>query len=247
MRQDQLTGRPTVVDRGRTAAIAMREEPVHTLCDGLVAAMRARTSDLHTLAERSGIVREVLRGTASRQEYALLLRTLLPSYQALEAGLERHRQSPLMADLACPELYRAAAIEADLSVLVEPDWAERLPLLAAGRDYANCVAAASAGDGARLLAHAYTRFLGDLSGGRVMAVRLAASLGPLSGALRFHAFPGIANVNAFKAAYLAALDRAGTLVSEVSLVVDEAAVAFTCNIAVSNAVQVHGRAPEVVG
>ena len=224
----------------------LRDGPATVMRDGLVSAMRARTRDLHTLAERSGIVREVLRGTASRHEYALLLRNLLPSYQALEAGLERHRRSPLLADLARPELYRAAAIEADLSVLAGPAWPGVLPLLAAGRDYADRAAAAGAGDGARLLAHAYTRFLGDLSGGRVMAVRLAASLGPLSGGLRFHAFPGIADVHAFKATYLAALDRTGTLVSEVTQVVDEAAVAFTCNIAVSNAVQAHTRTPEVV-
>ena len=204
---------------------------------GLVMALRQRTRGLHAEAERSGIIRDVLRGAASRYGYALLLRTLLPAYQALEAGLEWHRDSPLLAALARREVYRAATIAADLDLLAGPAWPDTLPLLKSAQHYADRVADAAAGDGARLLAHAYTRFLGDLSGGRVMAARLASSLATLPGALRFNEFPDIADLAAFKSAYLAALDHAGSLVSDQQAIVEEAAYAFSCNIAVSEEVQ----------
>jgi heme oxygenase len=205
--------------------------------DGLVVALRQRTRGLHAAAERSGIIREVLRGTASRYSYALLLRTLLPAYEALEAGLERHRAAGVLAALARREVYRASAIEADLAALVGRDWRQTLPLLASGQRYADRVAAAASGDGAGLLAHAYTRFLGDLSGGRVMAGRLAGILPPLPGGLRFHEFPAIADLAAFKRAYLAALDDAGRRVGDQQAIVEEAAEAFICNIAVSEEVR----------
>jgi heme oxygenase len=80
---------------------------------GLAKALRARTQDLHARVERAGMVRAILTGNASRPGYALLLRNLLPAYLALEAGLERHRAA--LPGLACPDVYRAAAIAADLT------------------------------------------------------------------------------------------------------------------------------------
>jgi heme oxygenase len=205
--------------------------------DGLVMALRQRTSGLHVEAERAGIIRDVLRGTANRYGYALLLRSLLPAYQALETGLERHRGTTLLAKLVRPEVYRAASIETDLTVLAGPAWRDVLPLLESGQRYAHRVAAAAAGDGARLLAHAYTRFLGDLSGGRVVAARLATSFAPLSAALRFYEFPEIPDLVAFKSEYLAALDHAGSLVADKQAIIEEAADAFMCNIRVAEEVE----------
>jgi heme oxygenase len=210
--------------------------------DGLVMALRQRTKGLHAQAERAGIIRAVLQGTANRYGYALLLRSLLPAYQALEAGLDQHRGTILLAQLARPEVYRSAAIETDLAVLAGPAWQDALPLLESAQGYADCVMAAAAGDGARLLAHAYTRFLGDLSGGRVMAARLAISLAPLSGALRFYEFPGIADLAVFKATYLEALDDAGSLVSDQQTIVEAAADAFMCNIRVAKEVEAYALA-----
>ena len=57
--------------------------------------LRERTQALHTRAERSGIINDVLRGKASRYGYALFLRNLLPAYRQMEAGLER--QEPIAA------------------------------------------------------------------------------------------------------------------------------------------------------
>lgn len=210
--------------------------------EGLVIALRQRTSGLHADAERAGIIRDLLRGTASRPGYALLLRNLLPAYQALEAGLDRHRGTPLLGALARPEVYRAAAIAADLALLAGPAWREVLPVAESGRRYAARVADAAAGDGARLIAHAYTRFLGDLSGGRVMAARLAVRFPAFAGALRFYEFPDIADLAAFKAAYLTALDHAGGLATDPQAIVEEAAEAFLCNIRVAEEVKAHAAA-----
>jgi heme oxygenase (biliverdin-producing, ferredoxin) len=167
----------------------------------------------------------------------MLLRTLLPVYQALEAELQRHNGRPLLAGIGRPELYRSSAIEMDLSVLAGPDWAEFLPTLPASLDYAARVTAAAEADAGLLIAHAYTRFLGDLSGGLIMARRLALSLQLQPDALRFFEFPDIVDVRAFKAVYLDALDDAGRRIADPRAIIDEAAQAFLHNIRLSEAVE----------
>jgi heme oxygenase len=81
------------------------------------------------------------------------------------------------------------------------------------------------------------RYLGDLSGGQVLARVLARSLGVGSEALRFYAFPEIADAERFKAEYRRALDRSAALMLDPSEVVEEAALAFQLDIELSEAVQ----------
>jgi len=57
----------------------------------IVTALYLRTKALHVEAERTGIIRDLLRGEATREGYVLLLRNLLPAYRAMEQGLVRHR------------------------------------------------------------------------------------------------------------------------------------------------------------
>ena len=71
--------------------VAMADGP---LPSSVVTARYLRTKALHVEAERSGIIRELLRGSATRDGYILLLRNLLPAYQAMEKGLARHIKTP---------------------------------------------------------------------------------------------------------------------------------------------------------
>jgi heme oxygenase len=218
--------------KGMTAAMADDR-----LRYSVVTALYLRTKMLHVEAERTGIIRDLLRGEASREGYVLLLRNLLPAYQAMERGLERHRRSPALGVLANYRLNRAAAIQSDLIALCGKRWSRNLPLLAAGQAYACRVAKVAEGDGARLIAHAYTRYLGDLSGGLILQRLLARSLELRPSELSFYDFPRFSDLDALKSDYRRMLDRAGTLVHDGDAVVEEGAVAFALNIDLSCAVQ----------
>jgi heme oxygenase len=204
---------------------------------GLARRLREGTAELHALAERSGIARDILRGTATPVGYALFLRNLLPVYRAMEHALEARRDAPLIAPFALPSLYRAAALESDLALLCGDRWRESLAWLPAAQRYAQRVDACAQGDGARLIAHAYVRYLGDLSGGQVLRRLLARSLRIGSEALRFYEFPGIRDADRFKAEYRRALDCSALSASDADAVVEEAAAAFQLNIELSEAVQ----------
>ena len=200
---------------------------------GLAEALRLHVRTLHARAERSGVVSDILHGRGSAAGYALLLRNLLPAYEALENLLRRQGESPALRGIARPEVYRSAAITADLR-RISPAWREELPVLPEAGAYAARVQACG-GDAGRLLAHAYTRYLGDLSGGMVLERILPPA--PDGGTWEFHQFAGIADVTAFKLAFRAAIDDAGAAVTDWPTVLDEAAAAFACNIAVSRAVK----------
>jgi heme oxygenase (biliverdin-producing, ferredoxin) len=212
--------------------------------DGLIATpgsltdvMRSATNALHARAERSGVVIDLLRGQASRDGYALLLRNLLPAYQRLESGLEGHRGTPFMQAVVRPELYRVAALKSDLNKLAGREWDRELPLLEAGEHYAQRVAVAAMGDGAGLIGHAYTRYFGDLSGGQVLKRLLGRTLGLRPEELSFFEFPEITDTAVFKKNYRRAIDDCGVLIDDVSTVVSEAVAAFELNIAVFESVQ----------
>ena len=210
----------------------------------LLGALRERTRDLHTQAERTGIIADILHGRITRHDYALLLRNLLPVYQALEAHLARYAASPLIGPIVRPELARAGAIEADLMFLSVETSA--LPVLSAASDYVQAIERASGGDGGRLIAHAYARYLGDLSGGQIVKRLLARSLNLPAPTLSFYEFPAIADIATFKSEYRAAIDRAGDESEEFDAIVEEGALAFELNIALSATLQAEaarGRRP----
>lgn len=82
-----------------------------------------------------------------------------------------------------------------------------------------------------LLAHSYTRYLGDLSGGQMLKRRAkkAYSL-PASGeGSSFYVFPSIKSNRAFKKEYKAKLDELDLEVSTVDAMVAEANIAFQSN------------------
>jgi heme oxygenase (biliverdin-producing, ferredoxin) len=216
-----------MLERTDRAGLALRPA-------SLLEALRERTRELHTRAERSGIIADILRGSATRDGYGLLLRNLLPVYQEMERQLARFAGSPPVGTVVRPELERCAALAADLHCF--PSVAEAGMSPAAMR-YVDAITSAASGDGSRLIAHAYARYLGDLSGGQIVKRLLMRSLNLPPAALSFYDFPAIPDIAAFKTEYRAAIDRAGDESEDFDAVVEEGALAFELNIDLSNALQ----------
>jgi len=219
----------------RDASTGPMNSNVDTL--SLSAAFRQHTATLHNQAEKSGIVQDLLVGRITHSGYALLIRNLLPAYDALEAGLSDRHAVPCFRRLADPAVYRASAIRADLSALCGAGWSHTLPLLGAGREYAARIAAQAAGDGYGLIAHSYARYLGDLNGGQILKRLLTKSIGLTPETLTFYDFPDIPDLDAFKGDYRAAIDEAAHSIAAIEPVIEEAAMAFELNIQLFEAVK----------
>jgi heme oxygenase len=131
----------------------------------LSAVMRAASQQEHDVAERSPFFTELLGGGLGKGAYLAYLLQLRTVYAALEESVRGHRRDPLVAAVYDPRLERLAAIDADLR-----SWSAGLSTMSASpaaESYRRRVE--SIDDGAALIAHHYTRYLGDLSGGQVIA------------------------------------------------------------------------------
>lgn len=173
---------------------------------GLAAALHDGTKSLHTEAERAGVMAALLRGQASRDAYVRLLASLHAIYDALEAALERHRTHLLLGPLYEPAFARREALEADLAASAGPDWPVRVTVPPLAQEYATHLARIADAEPARLIAHAWLRYLGDLNGGQILArlVRTADALRDVS--THFYEFPALGDPRGAAAAWKARLD-----------------------------------------
>lgn len=197
---------------------------------GIAQRLHDETKALHTAAERSGVMQELLRGTISPASYAALLVSLRAIYAALERGLRDHAADPLFAGLDTSAFARTAALEADLSTLAgSPDaWPAPHAVAAA---YAAHLDARSRSQPVLLLAHAWLRYLGDLNGGQIVArlIRSHAALASLP--TGFYDFPGLADPRGAAAQWRAALDAAPLAPEACDALVAEAQDGFRRHIA----------------
>ena len=195
----------------------------------LTTALREGTAALHREAERAGIMRELLRGNVTRGVYCALLRNLQALYMTLEGNLIRHAADPAIELISLPKLARSAALASDLEALHGARWEREIPLEAAMVRYVERLDDLARTAPRTLLAHAYVRYLGDLSGGqivrRVIALALALTEDTGQAFYRFSEAPEV-----LAARLRSALDSIVLTSEEQARLVDEARLAFRYHI-----------------
>ena len=169
--------------------------------------LRNDTRALHTEVERTGVMRLLLRGQLDRPSYCALLRNLHAVYAALEPALVRHAAHPDVAPVVFEALFRAAPAAADLADLHGADWHAAIPLQAATMRYVARLHELAAHAPELLVAHAYLRYLGDLSGGQILHKIVAQSLHLAPGTgTRFYEFGSPTDVAGHLRAFRVGLD-----------------------------------------
>ena len=189
----------------------------------LSAVIRAASQREHDAAERSPFFTELLGGGLGKQAYVAYLRRMQVVYAALEESVRGRRQDPFVAAVYDPGLERRAAIDADLL-----SWAGGAPEMLkspAAESYQRRLQ--SIDDGAALVAHHYTRYLGDLSGGQIIG-RTLDSVFQLGGTgLEFYRFPNRPNL--LKDRYRNRLDSLTPNTEQVDTLLREVKLAFQLN------------------
>ena len=89
-----------------------------------------------------------------------------------------------------------------------------------------------------MIAHHYTRYIGDLSGGQILKGIAQKALQPKEGeGLHFYDFPRIEDAKAFKTNYKAVLDGLELNESEINALIAEANHAFKLNMYLFDEIQ----------
>ncbi|MFJ4341297.1 heme oxygenase (biliverdin-producing) [Streptomyces sp. NPDC088915] len=196
--------------------------------------IRTASHEQHTEAETSSFMGDLLGGRLGVDAYARYTEQLWFVYRALEEGAEALREDPVAGPFIRPELFRTAALEQDLAHLRGPDWQAAASPLPATTAYAERVAECARDWPAGYVAHHYTRYLGDLSGGQIIRDKAERTWGfaRKGDGVRFYVFEEISNPAAFKRAYRELLDGVNADDLEKQRIVDECKRAFAFNSAV---------------
>jgi heme oxygenase len=188
--------------------------------------VREETRDDHERAERSTFVADLVGGRLPRQAFADFTSQLWVLYQALDAGAARLRNDPIVGPFLDPRLERGAALAADLEELLGPDWRDRIRPLPATTAHATRITTLADEWPAGYLAHHYLRYLGDLSGGKVMGKAAQRTYGLTDAGVRFYRFEAIPSGREFKDHYRRLLDSAAWSEEERQRILAEVALGF---------------------
>lgn len=194
----------------------------------LSAALRSGTRDVHALAEGTPFADDLLTGRVSITGYADLLAQYHAVYGTLEWCAQEISADPAGASVVFPELHRVEALESDLIAIAGSSWEERFPVREITSVYAQRVAEVGVSVGG-YVAHAYTRYLGDLSGGQIIRAMLQRQHNLDDDAVAYLSFPAITRVKPFKDLYRARIDALPLSDAARAAVVAEARTAFELN------------------
>ncbi len=189
----------------------------------------------HSDSEGATFMEDIMRGKGTRQDYIDLVAQHFFMYEALEAAAEQLAADPATAGFHPAGLIRMPALEADLAHLLGADWRERITPVPATAAYAARIREiAEEGWAAGIVAHHYTRYLGDLSGGQMIAKRVAKQHELAHEGIAFYDFSGLGSLVDFKNAYRAELDALGARLDEAerARMLDEVRTAYAFNTAV---------------
>ncbi|MDQ1205006.1 heme oxygenase (biliverdin-producing) [Microbacterium sp. SORGH_AS_0862] len=193
------------------------------------AALRERSSGAHSGSEGAGFMSDLIKGEGTRDDYIALVAQHWFIYEALESAAERMRRDPVAAVFISERLTRLPALAADLEFLVGPDWRERIEPLPTTRRYVDRINQVGATWPGGFVAHHYTRYLGDLSGGLFIGKLMQRRFGFDTNGIGFYIFADIADPKEFKEHYRVQLDSAPWDEAEKERVIDEVLLAYRFN------------------
>lgn len=186
--------------------------------------VRERTMMAHRNAESRPFIVSLMKGELSLDDYTRYLAQLAWVYEALES----RQAQPSDPGILDARLARSAAIDADLSALGASDWRGAHPASTATERYTAHLRSIAQDDLPRYLAHHYTRYLGDLSGGQAIARLVARHYGATEQQLSYYRFD-VEDIVHFKRAYRDGMDAIGFDAEQADVFCAEADAAFGFN------------------
>ncbi|CCH66380.1 Heme oxygenase [Richelia intracellularis HH01] len=200
------------------------------MSSNLAGKLRVGTKKAHTMAENVGFVKCFLKGVVEKNSYRKLVANLYFVYSVMEEEMERLQNHPIVSQINFKEVYRKHSLEKDLSYYYGLNWREQIQLSPFGKAYVERIREVAANEPELLVAHSYTRYLGDLSGGQILKGIAQTAMNLTDGGTAFYEFTDISDEKEFKNKYRQALDQLPIDNDTSNRIVDEANNAFGINM-----------------
>lgn len=199
----------------------------------LITKIRQAEAPLHAASEHTGFIKKITDGTATKETYGEYLFNLHAMYKAIEETLDANADNEVLKPFVTKELYKHELIEKDLEYLLG-DSVKNLTLLASTKAFLARIDEIKDTNPELIIAHAYTRFLADLFGGRTFLSLLGTNYKISSEGLNYYQFPEITDLRAYVMKYhgmLAEFNLSDEMKVEF---INEVNNAYIYNIAISN-------------
>ena len=193
--------------------------------------LKMGTKKAHTMAENTTFVKQFLKGVVNESNYSQLIANFYFVYHAMESEMERLKDDPYVGPMRLNGLARHDALAEDCEYFWGNMWREKIYPTEATQQYINRIKEVAHENPKLLIAHHYTRYMGDLSGGVILGGIAKNALGLKDKGLAFYEFPEITDKKGFKDSYRRVLD---TMVpatqKDVDAIIVEANYAFRLNM-----------------
>lgn len=201
------------------------------MSSNLATKLREGTKKAHTMAENVGFIKCFLKGVVEKTSYRKLVSNLYFVYSAMEEEMESLQAHPIISKIYFQQLNRRKSLEQDLTYYYGPNWRELVAPSAATQEYVKRIREIAASQPELLIAHSYTRYIGDLSGGQILKKIAQKGMNLAEGeGTAFYEFKDISDEKAFKVDYRAALNELPLDEATADQIVEEANATFGMNM-----------------
>ena len=187
--------------------------------------LKEGTKVSHSAAENTKFVSSFLKGVVSRDNYKQLTANFYFVYRAMEEEIEKLDDFPLHDKL----LNRTDKLAQDLRYYYGVMWRDLAKPSKATEEYVKRIKVIAQQTPYLLVAHHYTRYMGDLSGGQILSNIAKKALNLTTEGLKFYEFD-IPNMKEYKDKYRQTLNDLNMSDVQISTLIDEANYAFKLNM-----------------
>jgi len=193
--------------------------------------LREGTTKSHSMAENVSFVKSFLGGVVDKKSYRKLVANLFFVYVAIEEEIEKNKNNESIKLLYFPELNRRLSLIQDLEYYYGSNWNNQISPSAATQIYVDRIHDIGDNQPELLIAHAYTRYMGDLSGGQILK-KIAQNAMQLSNdqGTAFYNFDEISDEKKFKDIYRNALNNVPLNDTQIEQIIAEANISFNLNM-----------------
>jgi len=218
---------PTFMSTTQTDEI----EKINPRKEGLALMLDDGTRKSHSLSQNTAFVSGFFKGLGTKESYRSLLTSLYFVYDAMESSFDKSDVVDVVKILDDGELRRMKGLEEDMTYFYGQGWEDKIQPTANAQRYVDRVMEVVETKPYLLVAHQYTRYLGDLFGGRMMGGMAQRSLNLDDGkGVAFYTFDSIPDVSDFIDDWYTKLNQLDLTKEQKEEIVDEANLVFELNL-----------------
>ncbi|CEN93342.1 heme oxygenase [[Clostridium] sordellii] len=191
------------------------------------------TKKLHDMAENTGFIKRLVDGNATVESYGEYIYNLYFVYKAIEENLEKHKNDIVLKEFITPEVFRAESLLKDSKFLLGYEL-DSVEICDSTRVFVDRLEEISQVNPKLLVAHAYTRYLADLFGGRTIFKIIKDNYDIHNDGLNYYMFDEIPDLKAFVMDYHRKLDLIDLNDDEKVKFLNEISLSYVFNISISN-------------